>query len=133
MFNENHHNQSPEISSFAHRYGLHLLVAGSMTGLDCMMFNAFEAPSMELMAPVCAFVGMAMILPCALVQKYAYGDNWGAAWGKSMLVGLLTAFPTPLPSFLTAAWGVMGVIGMVERNRARTVESTQTDDQDSSN
>ncbi len=55
-----------------------------------------------------------------LIQKYSYGDSWPLAWAKSMLVGLLTAIPTPLPSFLTCGWGVMGFIGgMEERARLR--------------
>lgn len=119
MHIENQQNHNPDIDSFAHRCGLHPLVAVMMFALDFMLFTTFEAPSMELLWLVSAFFGCAAILPCALIQKHAYGDSTGAAWGKAMAVGLLTACPTPLPAFLTAGWGIVGVAGMVERARLR--------------
>jgi hypothetical protein len=107
----------PDIRSFAERWGLHPFVGGGMLAADYMCFTLFEAPSMEFLFVLSAMVGFLLVLPCALIQKYSYNDNWGAAWGKAMLVGLLTAIPTPLPSFLTGAWAVMGFIGMRERGK----------------
>jgi hypothetical protein len=44
-------------------------------------------------------------------------DQWGAACGKGLLVGIMTAVPTSLPSVLTAAWGVLGLVGMMGGGR----------------
>jgi len=119
----NHDHQNPDIQSFSERYGLHPLVAGGAIGLDTMLFGTLEAPSFELLAVISFFVGCAAILPFALIQMYAYKESAGAAWGKAILLGLLTAVPTPLPSLFTGAWGVMGFMGLAEK-RARLRNGT---------
>jgi hypothetical protein len=104
---------SPQgVPSFARTYGLHPFVAFMMFAIDQMLFVILELPSLEVLATVSFMVGCALVPICTLIQRYAYGDSWGAAIGKGMGVGLLTAIPTSLPSALTVGWGVLGIIGM---------------------
>lgn len=130
MFNNDSQSNKQDIPSFSERYGIHPLVAFAMFALDYMLFTGLEVPSMGLLAALSAFVGFAMIVPCALVQMYSYKDSPGAAWGKAALVGLLVACPSPIPSLLYAPFGVIGAIGMAQRARVRTVRSDE-DDNDS--
>jgi hypothetical protein len=106
-----------EVSGFAKTYGLHPLVAFAMFAIDWMMFGS-EAATLGASILVTIPVGIALAIPCALVQRHAYKDSWGAAWGKGLIVGLLTAVPSPLPSPLTAGWGVVGLIGLLKKPKA---------------
>jgi hypothetical protein len=108
---------------FAHVYGLHPLVAFALVAIDWMLFTGLEIPSLGALAAVSALVAAALFPPCVLVQRYAYGDSWGAAIGKSALGSLITAIPTGLPSALTGGLGVLGAIGMKARpSEPRTVD-----------
>ena len=53
---------------------------------------------------------LALTLPCILIQRYSFKDGWGAAIGKGLLVGVLTAIPLPLGSPATLAGGVIGLL-----------------------
>lgn len=92
--------------------GLHPMVAFGMIAIDIMLFGA-EGVSAGLGIPVTIAIARVLIIPCVLIQKYTFNDNWGAALGKGILVGLLTAIPTPLPSALIAGGGVVGTMGMM--------------------
>jgi hypothetical protein len=108
---------SPQgVPSFARTYGLHPLTALGMFAVDQMLFG-LEGVSLGVLAVFSVIVGLALTLPCALIQRYAYNDDWGAAWGKGLLVGIMTAIPTSLPSVLTAGWGVLGLVGMIGGGR----------------
>jgi hypothetical protein len=128
---DEHRNQSEptgptpqSFGAFAADHGLDPFVATGMVAADWMLFGGLELPSLGALAVVSFFVGLALIIPCALIQHYAYGDGWGAAIGKAMLVGLLTAIPSSLPSFVTAGWGIVGAIGKKHRAQSRTIDTT---------
>ena len=55
------------------------------------------------------FVGLSLVVPLTLIQRYQYRDNWPLALAKSLCIAILTAIPTALPSVLTIAWGVAGM------------------------
>ena len=44
-------------------------------------------------------------------ERSSYGDTHDNALAKGILVGILTAIPTPLPSALTFTAGVLGIGG----------------------
>lgn len=48
-------------------------------------------------------------------------DKWGLAIGKGLFVGLLTAIPTPLPSFITAIGGMIGTVALITDSRSSSV------------
>ncbi|HRI68899.1 MAG TPA: hypothetical protein PK156_31935 [Polyangium sp.] len=93
--------------------GLHPLVAFAMVIVDIMLLAADVATA----ATVSVIVGLVLTIPCVLLQRYVYKDEWGAAIGKGMIVGILTAIPTPLPSIVTGAGGVAGAIGLLSEKK----------------
>ncbi len=103
--------------SLARTLGLHPLVALLMFLLDHMLFFTLEVPTFGALVVVSVIVGAASVLPMTLIQRYAYGDPWGAALGKGLAVGILTGVPTSLPSALTAGWGLLGLAGMIGGGR----------------
>ncbi|MCF6277944.1 MAG: hypothetical protein L3J16_04245 [Anaerolineales bacterium] len=78
-------------------FGLHPLVGFGMFAVDVMLFGA-EALTFELTWPISIAVGAALTIPSILIQRHSFKDGWGAAIGKGLLVGVLTATPAPLPS-----------------------------------
>ncbi|MCC6557233.1 MAG: hypothetical protein IT372_30140 [Polyangiaceae bacterium] len=94
--------------------GLHPLVAFAMVCADLML----TASDLVTVATVSIAVAAALTVPCVLLQRYAYKDGWGVAIGKGLIVGVLTAIPTPLPSVVTGAGGVLGLIGLLGERKA---------------
>jgi hypothetical protein len=94
--------------------GLHPLVAFAMVCVDVML----TAADLATLATVSIAVAAALTVPCVLLQRYAYRDGWGAAVGKGLIVGILTAIPTPLPAVVTGAGGVLGLVGLLTDRKA---------------
>ena len=92
--------------------GLHPLVGFGMFAVDMMLFDG-EMLSWGLSVPISVVVGLALIAPMALIQKNSFGDTPGAAWGKGMLIGVLTAIPTPLPAIVPLLGGALGTMQML--------------------
>jgi hypothetical protein len=128
MLNESHSTPATpplhDHRKMAAELGLDPFVAFGMVAIDWMLFTGLEVPSFGLLAVLSFFTGLALTIPCALIQRHVYGDSWGAAWGKALLCGLLTALPSSLPSFLTAGWGIVGVIGRNYRAAQRNTIDT---------
>lgn len=80
-----------------------------MVVVDIML----TAADLVTLATVSVVVGLILTIPCTLLQRYAYKDEWGVAVGKGLIVGILTAIPTPLPSIVTGAGGIAGAIGLL--------------------
>ena len=93
--------------------GLHPLVAFAMVVIDIMLV----ASDLATAATVSVIVGLILTVPCVLLQRYAYKDEWGVAVGKGLIVGILTAIPTPLPALVTGAGGVAGAIGLLSEKK----------------
>lgn len=108
----------PHTSSFTcDKLGFHPLTAFMMIGVDSMLFGG-EIESGFLLCIFSACVGMALIIPCAIIQHRVYGDDVPTAIAKATCVGILTAIPTALPSFVTGIWGVVGAVGLAQRRAA---------------
>ncbi len=88
--------------------GLHPAVALAVVTVDWMLFGSDV--TVVGWGLSCA-VAMALTVPCVLFQRYAYRDNWGLALAKGIFLGIVTAIPTPLPSILTGAGGLLGLVG----------------------
>lgn len=95
--------------------GLHPLVAFAMIVVDLMLIAADLATA----ATVSILVAVILTVPCVLLQRYAYKDEWGVAVGKGLIVGILTAIPTPLPSLVTGAGGIAGTIGLLSERKEK--------------
>ena len=90
--------------------GLHPIVGFGMFAIDLMLFGSemLIPPSVILTVPTALLLGMGSIL----IQRYSFNDGWGAATGKGMIVGVLTAIPSPLPSVITLLGGTAGLVKM---------------------
>lgn len=89
--------------------GLHPAAAVAVVAVDTMLFGASAATlgvGWLASIPVALALGAAV----ALVQRRAPGHDRGLAIGKGLIVAILTAIPTPLPSFLVAGAGVAGAL-----------------------
>ncbi|HZT58718.1 MAG TPA: hypothetical protein VFA21_08855 [Pyrinomonadaceae bacterium] len=95
------------LDSICQTFGLHPSVGFSLFAVDTMLF-ASEVLTVEATWALTVPIGLALIVPAALLQKRLYGDSWKAAVGKGLLVGLLTAIPLPLASIMTFAGGLIG-------------------------
>ncbi len=100
------------MKKFSQYFGLHPMVGFGMFAVDLMLFS-FETATFEVGWLVSIPVGAALAIPSMLIQKYSYQDSWGAAIGKGLLIGVLTAIPTPLPAIVPFLGGVLGVVKML--------------------
>ena len=99
------------------KVGLHPLVGFGMFAVDWMLFGP-EAGSLGITWPISLTVAAGLTIPCILIQRYGFKENWGLALGKGLMVGVLTAIPSPLPSVLTFVGGAMGTFAMVSGDKA---------------
>lgn len=88
--------------------GLHPLTAVGMIAVDVMLFHTDLG---IITWPISVTVATLLMIPCVIMQRFAYQDAWLIALAKSLLVGILTAIPTPLPAVLTGGGGVLGLLG----------------------
>lgn len=93
------------IPHFAATYRINPLLALTMFIVD-QMLGVLEIGSLEALAAVSFVVGLLLIVPCTLVQRYADRDGWGLAIAKGMLIGTIVAIPTSIPGMTLAAWGL---------------------------
>ena len=98
--------------------GLHPLVAVALFAVDMMLFGE-EAATAGVGVALTIPAGLALAVPAYLLQRHAYGDSRAVALGKALMVGVLTAIPTPLPSALTLAGGVFGFFDLRARGELR--------------
>ncbi len=92
--------------------GLHPLVAFGMIAVDMMLFGG-ESVTVGISWPISVAVGAVLTVPCILIQKYGMKEHWGLAIGKGMLIGVLTAIPTPIPSALSLVGGGLGTAALL--------------------
>jgi hypothetical protein len=81
-----------------------------MFAADWMLFGG-EAGTAGVALAVTMPIALALMVPSVLIQRYSYGDPWGGAIGKGLLVGVLTAIPMPIGSAFTLIGGVIGLLG----------------------
>jgi hypothetical protein len=84
--------------------------------VDLMLFGgeiATFGASIVLSAPV----GVALGVIVYRAQMRWYGDDRESALIKGMIVGLLTAIPTPLPAIIYVPSGIIGLIHNLAQKR----------------
>ena len=97
-----------KFQQFCKTMGLHPLVGFGMLLVDWMLFAA-EGSTLGAGWIVSLGIAIALTIPCILIQRYGFKDEWGLAIGKGLLIGCLTAIPTPLPSFVPLIGGGLGL------------------------
>ena len=102
------------MKKFLQTIGLDPLVAFAVVAIDFMLF----APdSTGVGWVISCIVGLLLVLPCIMLQRFSFGDKWMIAIAKGVIVGILTAIPTPLPSIVTGAVGVAGLLSQINRKQ----------------
>lgn len=104
---------------FCQLTGLHPLVAILMITLDYMLF---VSGGLVTSWPISIPIGIAATIICVLIQKNAMREQWGLAIGKGLFVGLLTAIPTALPSFITTIGGALGTVALIAGGGSSSVD-----------
>ena len=95
------------------KIGLHPFVAFALIVVDMMLFGT----DITIIAWwISVVVGVMLIPPSILLQRFAYKDDWNVAIAKGIIVGILTGIPTPLPAIVTGLGGVLGLIGATNDN-----------------
>ena len=102
------------MNKFLQAIGLDPLVAFAVIAIDFMLFGP---DSTGIGWIISCIVGLLLIVPCSMVQHFSFGDRWMAAFAKGVIVGILTAIPTPLPSVVTFSVGVAGLLSQIKRNQ----------------
>ena len=121
------------MDTFAKKYGLHPLAALVMVTADVLLVGeetiagllGIETGGISLgIAAVINIVILAILaVGCIMLQRYSYKDNWGAAIGKGIIVGVLTGVPGPFLSAITFGSGVVGIIGMVKSRSGKKAKA----------
>ncbi len=96
--------------SLARTVGLDPMAALAVVVVDTMLFGA-ETVTVGAGWLVTGPIGLLVGVVCLLLQRLRYGDHWGVAAAKGILVGVLTAIPTPLPSGFVLLSGIAGKLG----------------------
>ena len=99
--------------------GIHPAVAVLVIAVDSMLFGGTVATGgIGWVASVP--VGIVLGAAAGLIQRRGSPqDDLGLAAGKGLVVGLLTAIPTPLPAVLVAGAGTAGAVTMFRQRQER--------------
>ena len=99
--------------------GVHPAAAAGVIAVDLMLFGATAATAGVGWA-ASAPIGFALGVAIALIQsRGSPRDDPGLAIGKGILVGVLTAIPTPLPSVIVFGAGTAGAGAWIVARRKR--------------
>jgi len=110
-----------KIIQFCQLAGLHPFVGVGMFAVDVMLFGP-EGASLGITWPISIAVAAVLTIPCVLMQKYGMREQWGLAIGKGLMVGILTAIPTPLPSIITLIGSGLGTAALLADGRRSSVD-----------
>jgi zinc-ribbon domain len=100
---------------FGQLFGLDPRIAFLMLVVD-MMLNAGDLISMGLLLPVSVAAGVVLGYVVYRAQISWYGDDQESARIKGLILGLLTAIPTPIPEVLYIPAGILGLFHGLSRN-----------------
>ena len=113
---EGHDSKLNALKPFCQAMGLHPLVGFGMFAVDWMLFFG-EVATVGVSIAITIPVAVVLSIACVFIQKYSFKDEWGAAFGKSLLIGLLTAIPSPLPSIVAFVGGAVGTVKVLLPNK----------------
>ena len=104
---------------FGQRFGLDPRIA-FLTLIVDMMLNAGDLVTMGLLVPVSIGAGVVLGYVAYRAQMHWYGDDKETAKIKGIILGLLTAIPTPLPELLYIPAGLVGLVHAWRRRESHT-------------
>jgi len=94
---------------FGQIFGIHPTIAFLTLIVDLMLFGG-EVATMGAILPVSIGAGFGLGVIAYLAQRKWYGDDKDSAIIKALILGFLTAIPTPLPAILSVPSGIVGLI-----------------------
>lgn len=94
---------------FGQLFGVHPTIAFVALLIDLMLFGG-EVATMGALLPVSIGAGFVLGVITYLAQRKWYGDDSETAAIKALILGLLTAIPTPLPAALYIPSGIVGLV-----------------------
>jgi hypothetical protein len=100
---------------FSQMFGVHPAIAFLTLIVDLMLFGG-EVATMGAILPVSIAAGGVLGLITYLAQRKWYGDDKDSAAIKGLILGFLTAIPTPLPALLTVSSGIVGLVHRLRRS-----------------
>jgi hypothetical protein len=104
---------------FSQVFGLDPRIA-FLTLIVDMMLNAGELMSMGLLVPVSMMAGVVLGYVVYKAQIHWYGDDPESAKTKAIVIGLLTAIPTPIPELFYLPAGLLGLFHRFFRKESHT-------------
>ncbi len=110
-----------KLKSFCQTFGLHPLTAMGLYVVDWMLFGE-EVATGGIGWVISLPVGMVLGLSAILIQKYSYKDETAPAVAKGLLVGLITAIPTPLASLGMLPLAAFGAIRALSPKRPQLTQ-----------
>lgn len=99
--------------------GIHLATAAIGVTLDFILAARVDSPTGFGVPPAAMVAALAITVPCAIIQRYAFRDSWTLAAAKALTVACFAALPTVLFSVMTAAWSVLGSLELASSRTVR--------------
>jgi hypothetical protein len=94
---------------FGQIFGIHPAMAFLTLVVDVMLFGG-EVGTLGASLPFSCAAGGILAVIAFRAQKKWYGDDSESAFIKALILGFLTAIPTPLPAMLYVPSGVVGFV-----------------------
>lgn len=110
-----------KLLQFCQMMGLHPLVGFGMFAIDWMLFTA-EGGTFGASWGISIGVAIALTIPCILIQKRGFKDDWGLAIGKGMMIGVITAIPTALPAVVPLVGGALGTVVLMSNSGSKDID-----------
>lgn len=96
--------------------GLHPTAAVVTILVDLMLFGG-ELLTMGLLVFFSLLASMVLGWIVYRIQKNNYGDDHSTALTKAVIVGLVTAIPTPVTPLIAVPGGLVGAVSLLRRRR----------------
>jgi hypothetical protein len=120
-----HHEQTARSSrGFGQLFGLDPRIAFLTFVVDLMLFGG-TVLTFGLLIPIAIAAGVVLGFITYRAQLKWYGDDHESALIKGVIIGLLTAIPTPLPAIVYLPSGVLGLIHTARRGWTRIALGSQ--------
>lgn len=94
---------------FGQMVGLDPVIA-SVTLIADMMLFAGEVGTLGAILPISCAAGVVLAVITFLAQRKWYGDDAESAFIKALIVGFLTALPSPIPVIVYVPSGLVGLV-----------------------
>ena len=94
---------------FSQVFGIHPAIAFLALIVVLMLFGG-EIASLGAILPISIGAGLVLGLIAYRAQRKWYGDDKESAAIKALVLGFLTAIPTPLPAILSIPSGIVGLV-----------------------